>query len=200
MVSFLAKSTQTDVPGEKQVRYAGFIPRGCATLMDLCLTMLLVMPLFALLTPFIYGDQSPQQQLQIIIAEAMHTMQQDSTPPSFSKVVSYVMQSPRSYEYFIAGGMLARIMLDQFLQLAFFAALFLLCWIKLSTTPGKMLLSLKIVDATTHAPMTARQSIIRSLGYLVSMIPLGLGFVWAAFDGRKQGWHDKLAHTVVIKN
>jgi uncharacterized RDD family membrane protein YckC len=25
-----------------------------------------------------------------------------------------------------------------------------------------------------------------------------LGFIWIAFDKRKQGWHDKLAGTVVI--
>jgi uncharacterized RDD family membrane protein YckC len=26
-----------------------------------------------------------------------------------------------------------------------------------------------------------------------------LGFIWVGFDQRKQGWHDKLAKTVVIK-
>ncbi|HKF94921.1 MAG TPA: RDD family protein, partial [Gammaproteobacteria bacterium] len=29
--------------------------------------------------------------------------------------------------------------------------------------------------------------------------PLGLGFLWIAFDKRKQGWHDKLAATVVVR-
>jgi uncharacterized RDD family membrane protein YckC len=32
------------------------------------------------------------------------------------------------------------------------------------------------------------------------MIPLFLGFIWVAFDARKQGWHDKLAGTLVIKD
>jgi len=27
-----------------------------------------------------------------------------------------------------------------------------------------------------------------------------LGLVWVAFDRRKQGWHDKLAGTVVIRD
>ncbi|EAV2407511.1 RDD family protein, partial [Salmonella enterica] len=27
-----------------------------------------------------------------------------------------------------------------------------------------------------------------------------LGFFWIAFDRRKQGWHDKLAGTVVVRN
>lgn len=39
----------------------------------------------------------------------------------------------------------------------------------------------------------------RYLAYYVSLIPFGLGFIWVAFDGRKQGWHDKLAGTVVVR-
>jgi len=31
------------------------------------------------------------------------------------------------------------------------------------------------------------------------MLPLMLGILWVAFDPRKQGWHDKLAHTVVVR-
>jgi uncharacterized RDD family membrane protein YckC len=39
----------------------------------------------------------------------------------------------------------------------------------------------------------------RYFAYFLSTIPLGLGLIWVAFDKRKQGWHDKLAGTVVIK-
>ena len=39
----------------------------------------------------------------------------------------------------------------------------------------------------------------RLLCYLVSALPFYLGFLWAAFDRRKQGWHDKIAGTVVIQ-
>jgi uncharacterized RDD family membrane protein YckC len=35
---------------------------------------------------------------------------------------------------------------------------------------------------------------------VLSVIPLLLGLVWAAFDGRKQGWHDKLAGTFVTRS
>lgn len=72
-------------------------------------------------------------------------------------------------------------------------------WIKYGATPGKMALSAKIVDATTgHAP-TPTQLVIRYLGYFVSLIPFGLGIFWVGFDRRKQGWHDKMANTVVIR-
>lgn len=72
-------------------------------------------------------------------------------------------------------------------------------WIARQATPGKMALSLRIVDANTRAPLSRVQAIVRYLGYYVSMLGLMLGFLWIAFDPRKQGWHDKLARTVVIR-
>ena len=40
---------------------------------------------------------------------------------------------------------------------------------------------------------------IRYIGYIASIIPLGLGFVWAAFDRNGQALHDKLAGTRVVR-
>ena len=72
-------------------------------------------------------------------------------------------------------------------------------WIARQATPGKMLIGAKIVDAETGAPLTRGQAIGRYLGYYVSLFGLGLGFFWVGWDKRKQGWHDKLAGTVVIR-
>jgi uncharacterized RDD family membrane protein YckC len=76
----------------------------------------------------------------------------------------------------------------------------ILFWLYRQATPGKMVLSLHVVDADTGNSLSVGQSIGRYLGYFVSMIPLCLGLLWVAFDRRKQGWHDKLAHTVVIRS
>jgi len=62
-----------------------------------------------------------------------------------------------------------------------------------------MAISAKIVDAKSGNTPSTGQLIGRYLAYYLSMIPLFLGFVWVAFDGRKQGWHDKLAGTVVVR-
>jgi uncharacterized RDD family membrane protein YckC len=70
-------------------------------------------------------------------------------------------------------------------------------WVRYRSTPGKLALRAYIVDAETGNPITLRQSVIRYLGYFVSLAPLGLGYLWVAFDQRKQGWHDKMAGTVV---
>lgn len=74
----------------------------------------------------------------------------------------------------------------------------ILFWIYKSATPGKMVVKVRIVDQKTGQPPTTQQSIIRYLGYFVSTIPLGLGIFWIAWDNNKQGWHDKMAGTVVI--
>ena len=66
-------------------------------------------------------------------------------------------------------------------------------------TPGKMLLGLQVLSAQ-GTPIGFGIAFLRAVGYLVSslLFTIPLGFIWAAFDGRKQGWHDKIAGTVVI--
>jgi uncharacterized RDD family membrane protein YckC len=74
-----------------------------------------------------------------------------------------------------------------------------LFWIARQATPGKMAIAARVVDAKTGGKPTNGQLIVRYLGYYVSAIPLFLGLLWVAFDPRKQGWHDKLAGTVVVR-
>ena len=75
----------------------------------------------------------------------------------------------------------------------------ILFWIYKSATPGKMALGLKIVDAKTGRAASNPQLIGRYFGYYVSIIPLMLGMIWVGIDKKKQGWHDKLAGTLVVK-
>lgn len=72
-------------------------------------------------------------------------------------------------------------------------------WINRQATPGKMAISARIVDAASGNTPTNGQMIGRYFAYFISTIPLCLGFLWIAFDRRKQGWHDKLAGTVVVR-
>ena len=75
----------------------------------------------------------------------------------------------------------------------------ILFWIYKQATPGKMAVSAKIVDASTGLPPSNAQMIGRYFAYFISIIPFMLGIFWVAFDKKKQGWHDKLAGTVVVK-
>ena len=72
-------------------------------------------------------------------------------------------------------------------------------WRYCGATPGKLAVGVKIVDAQTGQAPATRRLVIRLLCYLVSALPLYLGFLWIAVDRRKQGWHDKIAGTVVVE-
>ncbi len=87
-------------------------------------------------------------------------------------------------------------LLDIKVQIALIVAT-ILFWRFRGATPGKMLIRAKIVNAETSAPASTGRLIGRFFAYIVSCFFM-LGFIWIAFDKRKQGWHDKLAGTVVI--
>ncbi|NOJ23781.1 RDD family protein [Vibrio coralliilyticus] len=72
-------------------------------------------------------------------------------------------------------------------------------WVYRSATPGKMALKLEVLDADTGHRLTLSKSVIRYLAYYISAVPLCLGFIWIAFNGKKQGWHDLIANTVVVR-
>ena len=72
-------------------------------------------------------------------------------------------------------------------------------WRYCGATPGMLALGMKIVDASSGtAPGSARLAL--RFAAAVALAPLALGFLWIAVDRRKQGWHDKIARTVVINS
>ena len=99
---------------------------------------------------------------------------------------------------FIIGDPLGTSTTGMIAQLIFPALAVIIFWQAKSSTPGKMVLGAEIVDASSGEKPSIKQWIIRYLGYYVSTIPLMLGLFWVGFDKRKQGWHDKLANTVVV--
>jgi uncharacterized RDD family membrane protein YckC len=65
-------------------------------------------------------------------------------------------------------------------------------------SPGKSVVNIKVIK-TTGAPLTASDVILRLIGYWVSGICFGLGFLWASWDSKSQAWHDKIAGTYVVE-
>ena len=61
-------------------------------------------------------------------------------------------------------------------------------------------MGIKVVK-TDGSPITVGTGIVRYIGYILNSIVFGLpiGWLWAAWDPNKQGWHDKIAGTYVIK-
>jgi uncharacterized RDD family membrane protein YckC len=71
-------------------------------------------------------------------------------------------------------------------------------WSRGGQTIGYKLMRLKVLRATDGGPISGGQAIGRLLGYILSGF-FYLGFIWILFDDKRQGWHDKLAGTVVIE-
>jgi uncharacterized RDD family membrane protein YckC len=72
-------------------------------------------------------------------------------------------------------------------------------WTARSQTPGMMVFNLRIARAEDGGPLDLARAAIRYVGYVIASLPFGLGLIWAGFDSRKQGWHDKIARTFVVR-
>lgn len=87
-------------------------------------------------------------------------------------------------------------MIISYLSISAYHFFFLSLW---SSTPGKMLYRLSVIDASSGEKITAKKSLVRALSYIISNLPFGLGFLSIGWDGKKQGWHDKIAKTLVVR-
>lgn len=67
------------------------------------------------------------------------------------------------------------------------------------STLGMRLFKLRVADANTGQPIGFGRAGLRYVGLIVSTLVCYIGLIWAAFDSRKQGWHDKIATTVVLQ-
>jgi uncharacterized RDD family membrane protein YckC len=153
--------------------YASFHARMLASVIDTLLSAVFLAPVF----------QVSQQLLGLHIYKPMREPSFNPADVVYTDVIALLLQNMPVF-LFEFGMMLVVI---------------LLFWYCRSATPGKMLLKMKIVDAGTLEKASFKQHIIRFLGYTLSTIPFGLGFIWIYIDKKThQGWHDKLAETVVI--
>ncbi len=92
------------------------------------------------------------------------------------------------------------IQLIQFVAFAVPVAYYWYFWTRRAgQTPGKFALGIRVIkaDGTT---ITDIDALIRAIGYSVSSMLFGLGFIWALLDRKNQTWHDKMARTLVVRN
>jgi uncharacterized RDD family membrane protein YckC len=85
-----------------------------------------------------------------------------------------------------------------FFAFAVTAGYFVYFW-SIGGTLGMKLFSLRVVDANTGQPVGIGRAILRLVGFVISAMLCYFGLVAAAFDARKQGWHDKIASSVVLQ-
>jgi uncharacterized RDD family membrane protein YckC len=176
-------------------QYAGFHLRMLSTLIDLFLVGLLFAPVFSIITSLIHGSILPVDVINNA-AQEFETLYKNNHN---TDALLFFKTDPAIKEYFITNHGLAKVFINQAIQFSILLSLFLYFWIKKQATPGKMLLSLKIVDANTLSKPSNRQLIVRLFSCIISVLCLFLGMLWIAFNTKKQGWHDKIANTLVIK-
>jgi uncharacterized RDD family membrane protein YckC len=84
------------------------------------------------------------------------------------------------------------------LELVVLAIYGALMWKLRGTTVGGLVFHLQVIRVDGR-PIDWETAIVRALGCFLSMVVAGLGFFWIAFDSGKQGWHDKIAGTAVVR-
>jgi len=155
-----------------EVRYAGFWIRFVASFLD---TLFLALPVGIIIYFLSDGNwfdfSQYQQNMQMAMSGNIHAL--DSQPKMSMK-----------WE-----------LLFEFAVLLI-TILFWKRW--KGATPGKKYVNIKIVDAKTLQDINNQQAVTRSIGYIVSIIPLLAGFIMVGFRDDKRGLHDLLADTVVI--
>ena len=65
-------------------------------------------------------------------------------------------------------------------------------------TIGKMFLGIRVV-ALDGGDLSLGCSFLRLIGYALSLLPLGVGFLWGLFHPQHRCWHDLLATTLVVE-
>ena len=151
--------------------YAGFVTRSIAFAIDMVLvaaTQITILFLTRLLLDFFGLDQ---------LAQAIFE-------PTEGTNVSFFITITRWAIAFIGSGFL----------LAIYS---ISMWLLVDKTLGQALLGLRVLR-TDGRPLTLGPAVRRILGYYVSFLALFIGFLWVLVDDRRQGWHDKIADTVVI--
>jgi uncharacterized RDD family membrane protein YckC len=99
---------------------------------------------------------------------------------------------------FSSTSMVNKLLVSGAISLLYSAAYFLFFWTIIGQTPGKILMGLRIVTTDGQTTLSFTRSVRRLLGYIVSILSLWIGFLWILVDNRRQGWHDKIAGTIVI--
>jgi uncharacterized RDD family membrane protein YckC len=161
-------------PAEAELEYVGFWARFVAFVIDSVLALIVISPLTALLpgsTSMQFTDLINMSSNGGDLQSLLTTQQIDIVPGPAEFVISYLLP---------------------------LVAAVLFCLAR-QATPGKMAISARIVDARTGGKPGLGQLIVRYVGYYLSILVFFLGFIWIGLDARKQGWHDKLAGTVVVR-
>lgn len=154
--------------------YAGFVSRAIAFIIDLLLVVI-VQFLFIVIARLIFNFLGIDSIFRLL--DNWFTPGSNGISNPFRMVVTWVAT--------FLGGMV------------FFGIYVAVAWTLIDKTIGQALLGLRVLRSNGDH-LTFRKAIRRAVCLIVAALPLFLGFLWVLVDDRRQGWHDKLADTVVV--
>lgn len=185
--SFKKKPSGIFTKDPDKIRYGGLNARMMANLFDMLLITALVIPFIYFFPPQL-DKEGANIPAPVVEAIAQHSNKQITD--------AQLVQSLQQTGYI---SMLAnKLFSGTILNFLVFGLITVILWKKFNATPGKMLFKLKVVDDTTLEEPSTSQYIVRFVGYVISALPLGLGFFIIPFNKRKKALHDYMANTVVI--
>lgn len=185
MFKFLRKKE-----GPDSKLYPSFQARIFATLIDTALATIIAIMVSSVLNTTAsmgYHDSLPSAKF----AKAIN-----NTPKKSAEALE--PNHDDEYQKFFANHGYQGIIFEQFIQIALMGVATFIFWLKTHATPGKLLLSMKIVDAKTLKDPTTFQLIVRLLAYPISFLPLGLGIFYITCNKKRRAWHDIIAGTLVV--
>lgn len=163
------------------VEYSSLNKRVIAAAIDLFILLIVIAPIMNILSSLIL-DQNINAILHNLSA------QNGGAPVSSDLIMDKLIEVKFFQKYITL----------QLISLALMSSYILGFWIYDGRTPGKWACGCKIVNAKTFANITYKQIFLRWLGYIVSGLTLGIGFIIVAFTKNNRSLHDKIAGTAVI--
>ena len=83
------------------------------------------------------------------------------------------------------------------LAVTFFYSYFVFFLSTTGQTLGMALMGLRVVT-TAGQRLRPWRALLRTLCYILSLAPFGLGYLWVLGQDQRQAWHDRIAHTYVL--
>jgi len=172
--------------------YPTFSRRIFAVILDLALLSIVAVPATHLVSRLVFNGNPPSQELRTINHHA-------SRDAKTIKMWAENVNTDPDYIAFKEEGRLYLAVAEQFIQMMILSVIILAFWMKTQSSPGKMLLSMKIVDADDFSKKpSVFQFITRWFGYILSMLPFGLGLFYINLNKKRRAWHDLFSNTIVI--
>ncbi len=164
--------------------YVGFQNRMLAATIDSVVLFVTVIPLSIWLTNISIG------QVDMDLMPLMQELQPVIDPMARAEILKRFLLEEHRVQYFLVNSLMQ--MVGMFAYCMWF-------WKRYGATPGKMMTLQKLVRLSDGGYLSYMQGFWRCVGYVIGSVPLFLGVVWIAWDKNRQGWHDKMVGSVVIR-